>query len=77
MFSIPRKHWTKTRVIATRRIISEKVLTLIILDAAAVEAVMKKGKKKGGKSKGDVEVSMPRDLTSEDSGEFVPILAME
>ena len=32
-------------------------------------------KKKGGKKKGDVDV--PRDMTADDSGEYVPVLAME
>lgn len=56
---------------------SKKISTLIVLDDDAIKAAIKKVKRKGGKSKGDAEVDVPRDLTSEDSGEFVPVLAME
>ena len=37
---------------------------------------MKKLKKKGKKGGGG-EVDVPRDITSDDSGEYVPVLAME
>lgn len=34
-------------------------------------------KKKGGKKGGGGEVDVPRDMTADDSGEYVPVLAME
>ena len=38
---------------------------------------MKKIKKKGKKGGGGREVDFPRDITSDDSGDYVPVLAME
>jgi hypothetical protein len=55
---------------------SKKASTLIVLDEDAVKSAMKKVKKKGGK-KNDSEVGEPRDVTADDNGEYVPILAME
>jgi hypothetical protein len=52
---------------------SKKVSTLICLDEEATKSAVKKVKKKGGKKDGD----LPRNLTADDSGEWVPILAME
>uniref|UniRef100_A0A7S0B0E5 Uncharacterized protein n=1 Tax=Minutocellus polymorphus TaxID=265543 RepID=A0A7S0B0E5_9STRA len=48
-----------------------------VLDEAQVKAAMKKkaGKKKGGG--GGSEVGQPREITAEDTGEFVPVLALE
>lgn len=47
-----------------------------VLDEAAVKSALKKAgkKKKGG---GGGEVGMPRDVTADDSGEYVPVLALE
>lgn len=49
---------------------------MIVLDEDAVKSAMKKVKKKGSK-KNDSEVGEPRDVTADDNGEYVPILAME
>ena len=49
---------------------------MIVLDEEGAKSAMKKIKKKGGKNK-DSEISEPRDVTADDSGEYVPILAME
>jgi hypothetical protein len=56
---------------------SKKFSTLIVLDDEAAKAALKKSKKKGGKKGGGGEVDTPRDVTSDDSGEWVPVLAME
>ena len=56
---------------------SKKFSTLVVLDEEAARAAIKKVKKGGkGGGKGG-EVDFPRDFTGEDSGEFVPVLAME
>ena len=56
----------------------KKFSTLIVLDDAGAKSAFKKMKKKGGKKKGGGgEVDVPRDMTADDSGEYVPILAME
>ena len=56
---------------------SKKYSTLIVLDAEAAKSALKKGKKKGKGKGGGGEVDGPRELRGEDSGEFVPVLAME
>ena len=56
---------------------SKKFSTLIVLDEEGAKSAMKKLKKKGGKKGGSGEVDVPRDVTSDDNGEFVPVLAME
>lgn len=50
-----------------------------VLDEAQVKATMKKAgkKKKGGGGGGGSEVGQPRDMTADDSGEYVPVLALE
>ena len=53
----------------------KKFSTLIVLDEEGAKSAFKKMKKKGGKKKGDVDV--PRDMIADDSGEYVPVLAME
>eukprot|EP00574_Skeletonema_japonicum_P013936 CAMPEP_0201716974 /NCGR_PEP_ID=MMETSP0593-20130828/2832_1 /ASSEMBLY_ACC=CAM_ASM_000672 /TAXON_ID=267983 /ORGANISM="Skeletonema japonicum, Strain CCMP2506" /LENGTH=187 /DNA_ID=CAMNT_0048206917 /DNA_START=32 /DNA_END=595 /DNA_ORIENTATION=- len=56
----------------------KKFSTLIVLDEdGAKSAFKKKMKKKGGKKKGGGEVDVPRDMTEDESGEYVPVLAME
>jgi hypothetical protein len=55
---------------------SKKASTLIVLDEDAVKSAMKKVKKKGGGKSKD-SLGEPRDVTADDSGEYVPILAME
>lgn len=48
-----------------------------VLDEAQVKATMKKaGKKKKGGGGGS-EVGQPREMTADDSGEYVPVLALE
>jgi hypothetical protein len=56
---------------------SKKFSTLIVLDEEASKSAMKKVKKKVGKNKGDGKVNVPREVTSDDNGDFVPVLAME
>ena len=53
---------------------SKKFSTLIALDEEGSKSAMKKLKKKGGKkgSGGGGEVDVPRDVTSDDNGEYVP-----
>ena len=48
-----------------------------MLDEDGAKSAFKKVKKKGGKKKGDGEGDVPRDMTADDSGEYVPVLAME
>lgn len=55
---------------------SKKASTLIVLDEEGAKSAMKKIKKKGGKNK-DSEIDVPREVTSDDSGDYVPVLAME
>lgn len=55
----------------------KKFSTLIVLDEDGAKSAFKKMKKKGGKKKGSGEVDVPRDMTADDSGEYVPVLAME
>ena len=45
-----------------------------LLDEAQVKAIMKKGKKK---KRGGSEVGEPREITADDTGEYVPVLALE
>lgn len=54
---------------------SKKFSTLIALDEEGVKSAFKKLKKKKGKGGGEVDV--PRDVTSDDSGDYVPVFAME
>ena len=54
---------------------SKKASTLIVLDEEGAKSAMKKIKKKGGKNK-DSEIDVPREVTSDDSGDYVPVLAM-
>lgn len=56
---------------------SKKFSTLIVLDEEGAKSAFKKVKKKGGKKGGSSEVDVPRDVTADDSGEYVPVLAME
>eukprot|EP00571_Detonula_confervacea_P012194 CAMPEP_0172298772 /NCGR_PEP_ID=MMETSP1058-20130122/1271_1 /TAXON_ID=83371 /ORGANISM="Detonula confervacea, Strain CCMP 353" /LENGTH=188 /DNA_ID=CAMNT_0013008061 /DNA_START=59 /DNA_END=625 /DNA_ORIENTATION=+ len=58
---------------------SKKFSTLIILDEEGSKSALKKIKKKGkkGKNSGSGEVDVPRDVTSDDNGGYVPVLAME
>ena len=61
---------------------SKKYSTLTVLSIDEAKSVMKKLSKKGsGKNKGanndGGEVGIPRELTSDDSGNYVPVLAME
>ena len=56
---------------------AKKYSTLIVLDEEGAKSALKKLKKKGGKKGGDNEVDVPRDMTADDSGAFVPVLAME
>ena len=57
----------------------KKKSVIAVLDEAAVKSTMKKSekKKKGGGGGGVAEVGIPRDVAADDSGEFVPILAMD
>ena len=55
---------------------SKKYSTLIVLDSEGAKSALKKIKKKGKKG-GNDEVDVPRDVTSEDNGNYVPVLAME
>mmetsp|Transcript_20885 Transcript_20885/g.29918 ORF Transcript_20885/g.29918 Transcript_20885/m.29918 type:complete len:187 (-) Transcript_20885:53-613(-) len=55
----------------------KKFSTLIVLDEDGAKSAFKKMKKKGGKKKGGGEGDVPRDMTADDSGEYVPVLAME
>ncbi|KAL9188231.1 hypothetical protein ACHAXT_006609 [Thalassiosira profunda] len=55
---------------------SKKYSTLIVLDEEGAKAALKKLKKKGKKCDGG-EIDVPRDVTSDDSGNYVPVLAME
>jgi hypothetical protein len=50
---------------------SKKASTLIVLDGEAAKSAMKKLKKKSK------DLDVPREVTGDDSGEYVPILAME
>ena len=45
-----------------------------VLDEAQVKTIMKKGKKK---KRGGSEVGEPREITADDTGEYVPVLALE
>ena len=56
---------------------SKKFSTLIVLDEEASKSALKKIKKKGKKGGSGGEVDVPRDVTSDDNGEYVPVLAME
>ena len=56
---------------------SKKYSTLIVLDEEGSKSALKKLNKKKKKGKGDDEVDVPRDVTSDDNGNYVPILAME
>lgn len=58
---------------------AKKFSTLIVLNEEEAKSAFKKMKKKGGKkgSGGGGEADVPRDMTSDDSGEYVPMLAME
>ena len=55
---------------------SKKASTLMVLDEEGAKSAMKKIKKKGGKNI-DSEIDVPRDVSADDSGQYVPILAME
>lgn len=55
---------------------SKKFSTLIALDEEGSKSALKKTKKKGKKGGGG-EVDVPRDISSDDSGDYVPVLAME
>jgi len=50
-----------------------------VLDEEGAKSAFKKMKKKGGKKKGGGggEADVPRDMTADDSGEYVPVMAME
>ena len=49
-----------------------------MLDEEGAKSALKKVNKKGKRDKGgDGEVGMPRDVTSDDNGNYVPVLAME
>ena len=57
---------------------SKKRSTVEILDSDACKSTLKKSGKKGKGGKGNQgEVGIPREMTAEDSGEFVPVLALE
>jgi hypothetical protein len=57
---------------------SKKYSTLIVLDEEGAKSALKKVNKKSKRGKGeDGEVSLPRDFTSDDNGNYVPVLAME
>jgi hypothetical protein len=56
---------------------AKKFSTLIVLDEEGAKSAFKKMKKKGGKKGGGGEVDVPRDMTADDSGDYVPVLAME
>ena len=57
---------------------SKKYSTLIVLDEEGAKSALKKVNKKGKRDKGgDGEVGLPRDVTSDDNGNYVPVLAME
>mmetsp|Transcript_8364 Transcript_8364/g.15173 ORF Transcript_8364/g.15173 Transcript_8364/m.15173 type:complete len:123 (+) Transcript_8364:631-999(+) len=57
---------------------SKKFSTLIVLDEEGSKSALKKLKKnKKGKKGGGGEADLPRDVTSDDSGDYVPVLAME
>ena len=58
---------------------SKKYSTLTVLSADEAKSVMKRLSKKGGKKGGadGGEVGIPRDVTNDDSGNYVPVLAME
>jgi len=56
---------------------SKKYSTLIVLDEEGSKSALKKLNKKKKKGKGDDEVDVPRDMTSDDNGSYVPVLAME
>lgn len=55
---------------------SKKSSTLIVLDEEGAKSAMKKIKKKGSGKK-DSEIGEPREVTTDDNGEYVPILAMD
>ena len=52
---------------------------MTVLSADEAKSVMKRLSKKGGKKGGadGGEVGIPRDVTNDDSGNYVPVLAME
>lgn len=61
---------------------SKKFSTLIVLDEEGSKSALKKmNKKKKGNNKkgggGGEAVDVPREMTADDSGEYVPVLAME
>jgi hypothetical protein len=57
---------------------SKKYSTLIVLEEEAAKSALKKVNKKGKRDQGgDGDVGLPRDVTSDDSGNYVPVLAME
>ena len=56
---------------------SKKFSTLIALDEEGSKSALKKLKKKGKKGGQGGEVDVPRDVSSDDNGEYVPVLAME
>jgi len=56
---------------------NKKYSTLIVLDEDGAKSALKKLNKKKKKGKGDDEVDVPRDVNSDDNGNYVPILAME
>ena len=56
---------------------SKKYSTLIVLDEEGSKSALKKLNKKKKKGKGDSEIDVPRDMTSDDNGSYVPVLAME
>jgi len=55
---------------------NKKTSTLIALDEEGSKSALKKLKKKGKKGGGG-EIDVPRDVTFDDSGEYVPVFAME
>jgi len=56
---------------------SKKFSTLVVLDEEGSKSALKKIKKKKGKKGSADEVDVPRNVTSDDNGGYVPVLAME